>query len=799
LQLLFWRQRKNFFASQGILSKEKSMLRKPKKFEETGFFYQEGERISISLHKLYFPIVFLLNISTMLLIGLTIISYPLLFQNLPTLEEARQVTPLAPAEFYSKDGVLLATYGDKLRQPVAFHDIPEIVRQAFVAAEDSRFFTHPGVDYQGLTRALLNVLQTQEKSQGGSTITMQLARELFLSREKTLNRKFKEILIALRMEQSLSKEEIFTLYLNKIFLGHSAYGIAAAAQVYYQKPLEALTVAQAASLAGLPKAPSAYNPIINPQRALLRRSYVLGRMYRLGFIDEHTYHEAIASPETAKLFRPDSTRSALGLYAVEMARQELFASLGEKLYEDGYQVFLTIDSQLQAQAEAHVHDQLEKFDRKRGYRGPEAHLAVPNEYKNFLAKAHVYGSLEPAVVTGISSEKAELLLKNDRSGLLPAANAAWIGKRSLPLSFKVGDVIRVRKTKEKGVFSLQQVPEVSAAVVVQDTYSGEIMALVGGYDFFYSKFNRATQGKRSPGSSFKPFIYSAALEHGFAPNSIVIDAPLTIGNWRPKNYGGGFKGSMTVRSALAQSRNLPVIRVMRKIGEKETIEFIKKFGFRSEQLPVNLTLALGTAVVTPLDMSNAFAVFANGGYLLTPRVIAEIRQYGVVQPQVRQYACQDCPTPAPRVISAGNAFLMQSLLQEVIRKGTGRRALALNRNDIAGKTGTTNEERDAWFVGFHPDVVAAVWVGYDDYKPLGAGESGGSTALPIWIDIMAEILPTLPQKPFTPPEGIAKVGGDYYFAEKPVVNHRAETEAPASRTPSTVNEVDDSGLAGGLF
>ncbi len=783
------------------------MLRKPKAspkaallFEETGFFYEEGERIPMSLRKLYFPIILLLNISAMLLIGLTVISYPLLFQNLPSLAEAQQVTPLAPAAFYSKDGVLLATYGDKLRQPVTFEEIPEVVRQAFIAAEDSRFFTHPGVDYQGLTRALLNVMKTQAKSQGGSTITMQLARELFLSREKTLNRKFKEILIAMRMEQSLSKAEIFTLYLNKIFLGYQSYGIAAAAQVYYQKPLDQLTIAEAASLAGLPKAPSAYNPIINPERALIRRGYVLGRMYELGFIDENAYNEAMASSETAKLQRPESIKGSLGLYAVEMARQELFASLGEKLYEDGYQIFLTIDSQRQAQVEAQVQARLEKFDRKRGYRGPESQLTVSSQYENFLATARIYGTLQPAIITGIHSDYADLQLKDGVIGRLPAATIAWTGSQSLRRRFQVGDVIRVRATSEAGVFSLQQVPEISAAAVVEDSYSGEILALVGGYDFFYSKFNRATQMKRSPGSTFKPFIYSAALEQGFAPNSLVLDAPLTIGSWKPKNYGGGYKGSMTVRSALAQSRNLPIIRIMRKMGEKQTVDFIKKFGFRSEQLPVDLTLALGTATVNPLDMANAFAVFANGGYLLTPRVIGEVRQYGALLPQVRQYACNDCPTPAPQVISAGNAFLMQSLLQEVIRTGTAKRAKSLNRQDIAGKTGTTNEERDAWFVGFHPDVVVAVWVGYDDYQPLGSGESGGSTALPIWMDIMADILPTLPEKPFTPPEGIEKTAGDYYFAERPVVNRRLETREPAtSSRPSTVNEADDSGLAGGLF
>lgn len=714
--------------------------------------------------------------------GLAIGAYLHLAPELPSVATLRDVRLQVPLRMYTRDGKLVAEFGEKRREPVRYDAIPPRLIQAFLAAEDDRFFIHPGVDYHGILRAAINLALTGEKTQGGSTITMQVARNFFLEPEKTYVRKLKEVFLALRIEQTLSKEEILELYLNKIYLGQRAYGIGAASQIYYGKPLPNLSLAEMAMLAGLPKAPSTMNPASNPGRATIRRDYVLGRMLALDFITRAEYEEAIRTPITVQLQGPGIEVSAP--FVAEMARQDFVTRFGEEeAYTGGYRLYLSIDSRLQAAADTALRDGLIAYDRRHGYRGPEAHigadkLSSPVDLDQAIASRVVAGgTLLPGVVTVINDQGAHVYLDHERSVILDLPAVAWAHpylsesrRGAVPKSvgdvLKPGDVIRVRHDRETDRWMLSQTPAIEGALVSVDPSDGAILALSGGFDFALSKFNRAIQAERQPGSSFKPFVYSAALDLGFNPASTINDAPVVFqdpsleDSWRPQNYSGRFYGPTRLREALTHSRNLVSIRLVQAIGADKALEHAARFGFDPARHPRNLSLALGSGSATPLEMARGYAVFANGGYRIEPWFIDRVENTNgeVVFRNESPRVCErDCPAGtrlAERVVAQTNVYQMYSMMQDVIRHGTGRRALALSRNDIAGKTGTTNDMRDAWFCGFNRDVVTTVWVGFDKHTSLGRNETGGATALPVWIDYMRIALDGRPENPQEQPAGL---------------------------------------------
>jgi penicillin-binding protein 1A len=708
-------------------------------------------------------------------------------KELPDAEALREVRLQVPLRVYTADGLLIGEYGEQRREPVTYDEIPERVIQAFLAAEDDRFFEHPGVDYRGLLRAGIDLIRTGERRQGGSTITMQVARNFFLSPEKTYTRKIKEILLAMKIEREMSKEEILALYLNKIYLGQRAYGVAAAARVYYGKALAELTLAETAMIAGLPKAPSRYNPVANPDRAVIRRNYVLGRMREVGFITDEVLAENIRAPVTAHAYRPDIQLEAG--YVAEMARAWMVERYGdEEAYSGGYHVYTTIDSRHQVAARKGVRMALDAYDRRHGYRGPEGRLepvagagvAVPED-------AGRVGELLPAVVTAVGDKTASLALDDGSSLELDWAGISWAspyvsenrrgkkpGKAADVVS--VGDVVRVvQESNAEGgpSWRLAQIPAVQGALVSLDPRSGAVLALVGGYDYFHSKFNRAVQAKRQPGSGFKPFIYSAALDAGYTPATLVNDTPVVIqdpslpaGFWKPANYGHKFHGPTPLRQGLAKSRNLISIRVLRSIGIDRVLEYLDRFGLDASRFTPGLSLALGVGEVTPWEMARAYGVFANGGFLVEPYVVARIEQEGEGEIYRSQplAVCETCELSlsdepmmrdtAPRTLTAENRFLMYSMMRDVVQAGTATRAKVLGRKDLAGKTGTTNDYRDAWFNGYTESLVAVIWVGHDDFTPLGRGEAGGKAALPGWITYMREALVDVRETLPEPPAGI---------------------------------------------
>lgn len=746
-------------------------------------------------------------------------AYFYLERDLPDVDSLREVQLQVPLRVFSSDGALIAEFGEKRRVPLDYEEMPERLIQAILAAEDSNFFNHTGVDFRGLTRAAIQLAMTGERRQGGSTVTMQVARNFFLTREKTYTRKLSEIFLALRIEQELTKSEILELYLNKIYLGHRAYGVGAAAQVYYGKSLNELDLAQTAMVAGLPKAPSRYNPVTNPSRAVERRNYVLDRMLALGDITGEEHQAARAQPVTADIHAAEIEVEAP--YVAEMVRANLYERFGEEAYAGGYRVETTIDGRLQAAANRALRKALDAYDRRHGWRGPEARIEnLPQDSLGLdalLDDRTTIGQLRPAIVTSVQEQSIEVYLGQGHRVTIDWNGLKWArpyidedhrGPRPKRASdvVQVGDVCRVLPvepdpaeqagTKDASdaapSWRLAQIPAVSGAFVSLDPNNGALRALVGGYDFFSSKFNRATQAKRQPGSGFKAFVYSAALEAGFTAASLINDAPIVYHDvqedelWRPKNYSGRFFGPTRLRYALTKSRNLVSIRLMRDMGVQHAVEHIARFGFDREQLPHNLSLALGSSEVTPLQMARAYAVLANGGYLIDPYFIRRIedgdgRPIHRAQPKV---VCADCPRPgsatitevqgdadgvvihggesdpprhAPRVISAQNRYLMYSMLQDVIRRGTATRARALGRNDLGGKTGTTNEQRDAWFNGFNQSLVAITWIGFDSYDKLGRGEVGGRTALPAWIDFMRVALQDVPDRPPSMPNDMVTV------------------------------------------
>jgi penicillin-binding protein 1A len=699
---------------------------------------------------------------------------------LPNVDSLKTIQLQVPLQIYTQDGKLIQEYGEKKRIPVSYDEIPQTLVYAVLATEDQRFFEHPGVDIFGLGRAAVRMIQTGTKSQGGSTITMQVARNFFLNRKKTFLRKFNEILLAIKIDRELSKEKILELYLNKIYLGNRAYGVAAASQVYYGKPLNELTVAQLAMLAGLPQAPSSQNPISNPKAALKRRNHVLERLRENEYITEKVFQEAIHEPLTASYHGIKTEIDAP--YVAEMIRQSLYDHFGSDAYTRGYKVYTTINATLQKSANTTIETHLLDYDKRHGYRGAVSKITPLDQYsekelKKIFKPYPVVNQLEPAIVLSIEDKAVDVLNKQGEtitlpwSGLnwaRPALKKGWVGKRPEKASTIVstGDIIYIQENKNN-TWELSQIPQVEAALVALNPTNGSIEALVGGFNFQRSKFNRATQADRQPGSSFKPFIYAGALSKGYTLATLINDAPIAMddpsqeGLWRPHNANNQFAGQTRLKAGLTSSRNLVSIRILDDIGIDYAIDFVSRFGFQKEDLPHTLSLALGTLTISPLDLAAAYAVFANNGYKVEPYLIDKIIDIqGDVLLQATPTAVpsntaennKPFTMQAPRVISEEVAFLMNTALREVVQAGTARGARVLNRKDIGGKTGTTNDQLDAWFAGYNPDLVTTAWVGYDN--PNSLHEYASRVTLPIWVDFMRVALKDKPDEPLAVPEHI---------------------------------------------
>jgi len=713
----------------------------------------------------------------MLLMGIGLalaVAYP----NLPDVADLADYRPKLPLRVLTEDGQLIGEFGEERRNLLTIREIPDVMKNAVLAIEDSRFFEHSGVDYRGMLRAALANLG-QAKSQGASTITRQVARNVYLSAEKSYTRKIYEVLLTFKLEHLLSKEQILEIYMNQIFLGQRAYGFSTAAQTYFGKQLKDVSVAEAAMLAGLPKAPSAYNPISNPKRARSRQLYIIERMEANGFITPDQAGEA--KLEELKL-RPAHTPTTVHAeYVAEMVRQSMVAQYGEEAYTRGLVVTTSLRANEQEAAYRALRQGILDYERRQVYRGPELFINLPAEkaardeaIDEALAERPDNDDLLSAVVLDASPRKVIAIrqdgdpLEITGEGLRPALSG--LSEKAGPnIKIRRGAVIRVVKTGATA-WRISQLPEVESAFVAMDPRNGAVRALVGGFDFQKNKFNHVTQAWRQPGSSFKPFVYSAALEKGVTPTTVVNDAPLfytaaeTGGKpWEPKNYDGQFEGPMSIRRALAKSKNMVSIRVLQLVGAQNAQDWITRFGFDADKHPPYLTMALGAGAVTPMQMASGYAVFANGGYRVSPSLITRVVEH---KGRVLFEGSAAAPPESQRAIDARNAFLMSSLLQEITRSGTAARAQAtLKRPDLYGKTGTTNDSVDAWFVGFQPTVVAAAWVGYDTPRNLGSRETGGGLSLPIWIAYMSEALKGVPVAELTAPPGVIHVGNEWYYEE----------------------------------
>ena len=774
----------------------------------------------MSLIRRLFKWVFILGIIGTLTIAAVTWFY--LMPRLPDVNSLRDYHLQTPLRVMSRDGKLISEFGEQRRIPLRIDQVPQHYIDALLSAEDENFYSHYGVDPKGLLRAAVRMVQAGGRIQGGgSTITMQVARNYLLTLDQTFIRKFNEILLSFQIEQELSKEQILEMYFNKMFMGHRSYGIEAASNVYYGRSISELGLPQLAMLAGLYKAPSRYNPISNPQRSKIRRDWILGRMLLLDYINEEQYQTAIAAPITARFhsLKPETSAS----YVAEMVRSELFSSFPiEDVYTGGYRVYTTIDSRLQDAAQLAVQKGLLAYDRRHGYRGVEKNhgpSVTAEEAERLLNRTPVFGPLQPAIVRQVNEESAELLLRygqtisinfSDMSWIRPRISIDYLGSAPKTISdiLSPGDQVRVRQAyADSNVWYLSQVPDAQAALIALDPKDGAMIALVGGFEYLHSKFNRATQALRQPGSNFKPIIYSAALEQKFTAATLINDAPVVFNDasledsWRPENYSGKFFGPTRLRKALYKSRNLVSIRILREIGIKSAIDYATRFGFKPEQLPRNLSLALGSASVPPIDVATAYATFANTGYQVQPYFIERIEDsFGRVLFQAEPTTvCHNCDyvrlsdkvdlSPpsvvattkittgaivalnealdqedaqqnsllvepdrpithlpiAPRIMDERVNYIMHTILQDVVKKGTARRAQKLQRNDLAGKTGTTNDQKDAWFSGYVDSMVATTWVGFDQPKTLGRNEFGSTAALPIWIDFMELALKDVPQ------------------------------------------------------
>ena len=702
------------------------------------------------------------------------VAYP----NLPDISDLADYRPKLPLRVYSAEGALLGEFGEERRNLTPIDEIPQVMKDAVLAIEDARFFQHGGVDYKGVVRAGLANLG-RVKSQGASTITMQVARNVYLSSEKTFTRKIYEILLTFKLEHLLTKDQILEIYMNQIYLGNRAYGFSAASEAYFGKPLKSVSVAEAAMLAGLPKAPSAYNPISNPKRARSRQLYIIERMEENGFITAD--QAAQAKKEELKIRTgPDGTRIHAE-YVAEMARQLIFTQYGNEAYTRGLNVYTTLNAAEQEAAYGALRRGIMDYERRQQYRGPEKFVTLPTAAQEVedaiddaLANHPDNGDVLSAVVLEASPRKIVAARANGDTleitgdGLKPAQSG--LSDKAPPnIKIRRGAVIRVVKTP-KNTWEITQLPEVEGALVALDPRTGAIRALVGGFDFDKNKFNHAAQAWRQPGSSFKPFIYSAALEKGFTPATVINDAPLffdagvTGGQpWEPKNYDGKYDGPMSMRTGLAKSKNMISIRILQAVGAKNAQEWVSRFGFDADKHPAYLTMALGAGSVTPLQMATAYSVFANGGYRVNPWLIAKVTDH---KGRVISETAAPVPSEQPRAIDARNAFVMNSLLQEVTRSGTAARAQAiLKRPDLYGKTGTTNDSVDAWFAGYQPTIAAVTWIGYDTPRNLGSRETGGGLSLPVWISFMERALKGVPVMEPTVPAGVVNVGGEWFYEE----------------------------------
>ncbi len=704
-----------------------------------------------------------------------VVAYP----NLPDISDLADYRPKLPLRVFTADGVLMGEFGEERRNLTPIQEIPKVMKDAVLSIEDARFYQHGGVDYLGILRAgIANI--GRMKSQGASTITMQVARNVYLSSEKTYTRKIYEILLTYKLEHMLSKDQILEIYMNQIFLGNRAYGFASAAETYFGKPLKDITIAEAAMLAGLPKAPSAYNPFANPKRARARQLYIIERMEDNGFISAAQAKAAKVEPLR---LRSSADKSILHAeYVAETVRQLIYAQYGPETYTRGLNVTTTLLADEQRAAYRALRQGILDYERRQIYRGPEKFVDLPSDPKKLedviddvLDDHPDNGDLLTAVVLEASPRKVVLTRGNGEAievsgdGLKPV-QSGLSDKAAPAVRLRRGAVVRIVQMP-KGGYEITQQPEVEGALVAMSPQSGAIRALVGGFDFNKNKFNHVTQAWRQPGSSFKPFIYSAALEKGFTPATVVNDAPLFFDGgvtggqpWEPKNYDGKFDGPMSLRTGLAKSKNMVSIRVLQAVGARNAQEWIGRFGFDEDKHPAYLTMALGAGSVTPMQMASAYSVFANGGYLVHPHLITR-----VTDPKGKVLVESPAPTQvddSQRAIPARNAYVMNSLLQEVTRSGTAARAQALlKRPDLFGKTGTTNDAMDAWFAGYNPQVTGVVWIGYDTPRKLGDRETGGGLSLPVWISFMETALRTVPVSEYPVPEGLAQVGGEWYFEE----------------------------------
>lgn len=712
------------------------------------------------------------------ILAMVALALAMAFPNLPDISDLSDYRPKLPLRVFSADGDLIGEFGEERRNLTPIKDIPKVMTNAILAIEDARFYEHGGVDYVGVIRAgLANVGRV--KSQGASTITMQVARNVYLSSEKTFTRKIYEILLTFKLEHFLSKDQILEIYMNQIYLGNRAYGFAAASETYFGKPLKDITIAEAAMLAGLPKAPSAYNPVVNPKRARARQLHIIDRMLENNFITEE--QAAAAKAEPLKIKNSAASNPIHAEYVAEMVRQLVYAQYGEETYTRGLDVQTTLRTQDQIAAYKALRRGIMDFERRQIYRGPEKFLNLPTnpqELEDAIDEALDEHPDNGDVMSAVVLEAGPKLVKAIRpnaeiveitgDGLKPAQSG--LSEKAPPnIKIRRGAVIRVAKTV-KGGWEMTQLPEVEGAFVALDPRDGSIKALVGGFDFAKNKFNHVIQAQRQPGSSFKPFIYSAALEKGFTPATVVNDAPLffsagvTGGQpWEPKNYDGTFEGPMTLRRGLAKSKNMISIRVLQSVGTEYAQQWVGKFGFEPEKHPAYLTMALGAGTVTPMQMATGYAVFANGGYRVNPWVIAKVSEQ---RGKVLVESSAPVLAETERAIEPRNAFIMSSLLQEVTRSGTAARAQAtLKRPDLYGKTGTTNDSMDAWFAGYQPTLAAVTWIGYDTPRKLGDRETGGGLSLPVWISFMETALKNVPVTEVAVPEGVVHQGGEWYYEE----------------------------------
>ena len=841
------------------------------------------------MKKLVKIISWLFAAGSIVLIGGAFYIYAILVPTLPSIDHLEDTQYQVPLRIYDRNEILLSEFGEHRRIPVKFDKIPRYLIDAVVSVEDDQFWNHSGIDFYALLAAAYEVATTGRKTRGGSTITMQVARNFFLSAEQTYARKFNEILLALKIESELDKEKIMELYLNKIFLGHRSYGISAASQVYYEKKLADLTLAQSAMIAGLPKAPSKYNPVSNPERALIRRNYILGRMRILKYIDEEAFQLALNEPITAELHRTRTIAEAQ--YVSEQVRAQLFEQYGEEVYKAGLKVYTTIDGELQAVANKSLRRALLDYNRRHGYLGVVAKIDLKEVIEDpfdedFMTDERIGGLRKGVVVSvneaiaateeeanEVSTASATVLISNyEKIEVLFEGGIDWAAKfidvdNKGPEPENVSDVLAVGDVvwlEQRGAqWLLADVPRVEGALVSINPSDGGIRAMVGGFDYFKNKFNRATQARRQPGSNFKPFIYSAALERGYTAATIINDAPVVFDDdsleatWRPENYSGKFYGPTRMREALVKSRNLVSIRILQSMGLRHATNYIQRFGFEAEHMPYDLSLALGSGTFSPLQMARGYAVFSNGGYLIDPYIISRVESGNgelIFQNHPRT-VCQGCeiesldeltaseaaaveqqeveletaavavseeeqleienveaseapamveeagPQYAPRVISAQNAFIMRSMMREVVQRGTAVRAKALGRNDIAGKTGTTNDQIDAWFSGYNDQVVTTTWVGFDNQRSMGNRETGGRAALPMWIEFMRTALEGSPENLQEQPEGLVTIRIDYETGKRADLESRRSLfevfrveNAPKEKALAKSNSNDSGGI-----